>query len=142
MATLSGWLAAQDRHFEWLRRQPPPRFDFEADIEERWARQRAEEAERGVDAEVALWLEERLDWFEAGLTQYYHVQNRDGRMVLVPKSKHQHFDGFIERRSEVPYWYAQAATDVAGEPPVYYPELGLGPAGSVIARDFHVTWPS
>ena len=79
-----------------------------------------------VQFEVKELLEERLDGFVIQMSNCYHEHVRDGRMVLVPVSQHQRFDGFIWRRTRLPNWYRKAQRELRGIPPPAPWPFGLG----------------
>ena len=65
-------------------------------------------ARTGLDAvelEVKEHLEEHLDDFVIQMSHAYKGCIQNGRMVLVPRSHWQRFDGFIWHRAQLPDWY-------------------------------------
>jgi hypothetical protein len=65
-------------------------------------------ARTGLDAvelEVKEHLEEHLDDFVIQMSHAYKGCIQNGRMVLVPRSHWQRFDGLIWHRAQLPDWY-------------------------------------
>jgi hypothetical protein len=67
-----------------------------------------------VELEVLQLLEERLDSFVIQMSHAYKGCLQNGRMVLVPRSPYNRFDGFIWHETKLPGWYEYAQQQLVG----------------------------
>ena len=61
-----------------------------------------------MEAEVKAHLEQRLNSLVINLEEYYNVDIKDGRMVLLQKRPGNSFDGLATTDTFYPDWLARA----------------------------------